>query len=220
MSSTSRISQRKASPIRSWNPRWMASSTAGDQPVPGNDEDQEIAAGPFRATLRPDPMFTCRSKFLRPYAQKMRAQEAETCAWSSGERWMRLPGGAGRGDGYEVLGDGTGKQLHAALLQGWFFQDWGKPLRLASTPGLPQERPQCSSRVQDASHNPRCVPLLLHMSLITIRYRCELAHIGPGLAAVLAGLGLVLRGRDGLGTASVHHIGRSLRAVSGFERLV
>jgi hypothetical protein len=51
---------------------------------------------------------------------------------------------------------------------------------------LLQEDPESSYRSQVTSSRAGTVPLLLQMSLITIRYRYELAHIGPGLAAVPA----------------------------------
>jgi hypothetical protein len=62
------------------------------------------------------------------------------------------------------------------------------------------------------------IPLLLQMSLITIRHRCELAHIGPGLAA--ACWVRVIRAAEAAscGLRSPHR--EKSRAVSGVERLL
>jgi hypothetical protein len=77
-------------------------------------------------------------------------------------------------------------------------------LLLASIPGLSQQSPESS--------------LLLQMSLITIRHRCELAHIGPGLAA--ACWVRVIRAAEAAscGLRSPHR--EKSRAVSGVERLL
>jgi hypothetical protein len=95
---------------------------------------------------------------------------------------------------------------------------WGKPLLLASIPGLSQQSPESSRRVHLYPLAKCNIPLLLQMSLITIRHRCELAHIGPGLAA--ACWVRVIRAAEAAscGLRSPHR--EKSRAVSGVERLL